>query len=96
MLLAPTGPCPTCQAPVVFTALRNIRNGRWTVLPVDPASVEHGIVRLAADPDTVHATVDLAGAPAGEWTVVEYAPGAPEPRWAPHPPSHWSLDEVAP
>jgi hypothetical protein len=91
VLLEPTGSCPTCQEPIVFAALRNLRNGRWVVLPIDPVSAPEGVI-VVLEPPTVHATVDLAGADAGTWQVVEYGPQLAEPRFRPHPPSHWSLE----
>lgn len=77
--------------PVVFTALRNVRNGRWVVLPLDPASRDDGVI-VPSEPATEHDTVDLAGAYAGHWRVVEYGPTLDADRFAPHPPSHWALD----
>lgn len=78
--------CPKCSCAVVYSAVFNPRNSKYTILPLDlraePAEGEH---RFDLKLDK-YETVNLAGEPAGAYYLATPGYGA----YTPHAPSHYT------
>jgi hypothetical protein len=81
-------PCPTCAQPVIYATIRNDRNDRWTVLPLEDASAPDVEADFELTGDT-HEAVDILGNPAGVLPVAVYVNADVGNSYRTHPPSHF-------
>ena len=77
--------CPGCGQEVLLTSVHNVRNDKWTVLPLDPDDGKVGDFTVDAE-HTVPA-VDILGQVVGAYNIATYKPEQGTHR--PHPPSHY-------
>lgn len=81
----PLSTCPQCGENVYLTTTHNVRNDKWTVLPINVEPTLNGdfVVDLAQ----YHSAVDILGNNQGDFPIAIYTPGNGEYR--PHNPSHY-------
>lgn len=76
--------CPECGADVELTAVENIRNGKWTILPLNYEDTPGGDFKIL---EASHDAVDIMGEYAGTYPIAEYTPGVGN--HSTHNPSHY-------
>lgn len=81
--------CPKCGEEVVLASVHNIRNNKWTIVPLDaaPAPDGQGSFAFRQGMSVLHDAVDIMGEVVGEFPVAEYVPGVGT--YKTHNPSHY-------